>query len=160
MKKILVTGGAGFIGSFLVDKLVENGHRVTIYDNLDPQVHPGSRMPDFVNPHANFMQADVRDYDTFKQAILDAEIIFHYAAAVGVGQSQYDVKYYVDVNCGGTANLLDVLANNRHSVQRIVVASSMSTYGEGRYMCEEHGYVKPRERIPERMERGQGDRLR
>ena len=155
MKKVLVTGGAGFIGSFLVDRLVELGHEVTIYDNLDPQVHLGGKPPSFLNTESRFVKADVRDYETFKKEILDAEVIFHYAAAVGVGQSQYCVKYYVDVNCGGTANFLDVLANNSHNVQKVIVASSMSTYGEGRYSCNKHGDVTPNARTPEKMASGQ-----
>lgn len=155
VKKVLVTGGAGFIGSFLVDRLVEFGHDVTIFDNLDPQVHPGGALPAFLNKNARFIRADVRDYDAFKKAILDVELIFHYAAAVGVGQSQYRVKYYVDVNCGGTANLLDVIANNSHNVEKLIVASSMSTYGEGRYTCDEHGDVTPNTRTTERMENRQ-----
>ena len=107
-KNILVTGGMGFVGSYLVDELVQRGHRVRIFDNLDPQVHPNRKLPDYANPHAEFIQGDVRDYDALKKALQGIEIIFHKAAAVGMGQSQYEIKKYVDINTGGTANLLDI----------------------------------------------------
>ncbi|MFC1736970.1 NAD-dependent epimerase/dehydratase family protein [Candidatus Hydrogenedentota bacterium] len=143
-EKILVTGGAGFIGSFLVDALVEKGHEVTIFDNLEPQIHPDGNPPDYLNSDARFVQGDVRDYDAFKEEILKADVIFHEAAAVGVGQSQYQIKHYMDVNTGGTANLLDVLANNKHNVRKVLVAASMTGYGEGAYWCEKCGKVRPR----------------
>lgn len=141
--KVLVTGGAGFIGSFLVDELVKQGYRVTIFDNLEPQVHPNGLIPNYLNRDAEFVKGDVRDYEALKKVILDSEIIFHMAAAVGVGQSQYEIKRYVDVNVGGTANLLDVLANNKHSVNKLIVAASMSSYGEGKYRCNTCGLVRP-----------------
>ena len=105
----------GFVGSYLVDELVQRGHRVRIFDNLDPQVHPNRELPDYANTHAEFIQGDIRDYDALKKALQGIEIIFHKAAAVGVGQSQYEIKKYVDINTGGTANLLDILANNNHN---------------------------------------------
>jgi len=152
--KVLVTGGAGFIGSFLVDELVERGHDVAIFDSLDQQVHPGGKPPDYLNPRAALIQGDVRDYEALKRAVLDAEAVYHQAAAVGVGQSQYDIKRYVDVNIGGTANLLDILANNRHRVRKIVVAGSMSAYGEGLYMCASCGQVRPETRTRADLDAG------
>ena len=142
-KNILVTGGMGFIGSHLVDELVQRGHRVRIFDNLDPQVHPNCKLPDYANPHAEFIQGDVRDYHALKKSLNRIEIIFHKAAAVGVGQSQYEIKKYVDVNTGGTANLLDILANNNHKVEKLIVAASQTSYGEGLYTCAEHGTQHP-----------------
>lgn len=141
--KILVTGGAGFIGSFLVDRLIQEGHTVRVYDNLDPQVHLHQKKPSYVSQEAEFIQGDVRDYDALAKAIEGMEIIFHEAAAVGVGQSQYQIKHYMDVNTGGTANLLDILANRKHRVEKIMVAASMSSYGEGGYRCTQCGEVRP-----------------
>lgn len=137
--KILVTGGAGFIGSFIVDKLVDIGHEVTIYDNLDPQVHTGGREPHYLNPGARFVRGDMRDYDALKEVVTSSEVIFHKAAAVGVGQSQYEIRHYVEANTLGTANLLDILVNQKNSVRKLVVAASMSSYGEGMYRCDKCG---------------------
>jgi dTDP-L-rhamnose 4-epimerase len=151
MSRILITGGAGFIGSFLVDELVKKGHRVTIYDNLDTQVHINGKSPDYLNPEAEFIHGDVCNYDAFKKVISDNEIIFHFAAKVGVGQSQYEIKRYVDVNIGGTANLLDILVNTKNKVKKVVVAGSMSSYGEGLYKCKKCGVVQPNLRPEEQL---------
>lgn len=140
---ILVTGGAGFIGSFIVDELIRRGHEVTIFDNLDPQIHPEGRLPDYLNPDAHFVQGDVRDYEAFRRVVGETDVVFHEAATVGVGQSQYEIKKYVDVNVSGTANLLDILVNHDHKVRKVLVAASMSSYGEGLYHCDEHGDVRP-----------------
>ncbi len=152
-KRILVTGGMGFIGSYIVDELVKNGHTVQIFDNLDPQVHPSEKTPDYANPHAEFIQGDVRDYEAFKKALTGIEIVFHKAAAVGMGQSQYEIKKFSDVNSGGTANLLDILANNNHKVEKIIVAASCTSYGEGLYACETHGNQRPGLRPSEQLEK-------
>jgi len=151
MKACLVTGGAGFIGSFIVDELIERGYTVRIYDNLDPQVHPGGKIPVYLNKEAEFIRGDVRDYDALKKAIDGTEVVFHKAAAVGVGQSQYKIKHYVDVNIGGTTNLLDIIANEKTNVSKIIVAASMSSYGEGQYECEDCGIVIPPLRTDEQM---------
>lgn len=140
--KILVTGGAGFIGSFLVDMLVEQGNAVTILDNLEPQIHQGNA-PSYLNKAAKFVRGSVLDYDLFKEQVADAEIVFHEAAMVGVGQSMYQVRRYVAANVMGTAYLLDILANEKHSVRKVIVAASMSSYGEGAYSCESCGIVSP-----------------
>ncbi len=151
--KILVTGGAGFIGSFLVDKLVELGHQVRIFDNLDPQVHPKSKKPSYINESAEFIKGDVRDQEALRNALEGIEIVYHKAAAVGVGQSQYDIKRYVDVNVCGTGNLLDILANGRHSVKKIISAGSMTSFGEGLYKCSSCGPLRPGPRPLEQLER-------
>ncbi|MFQ5862619.1 MAG: NAD-dependent epimerase/dehydratase family protein [Candidatus Brocadiales bacterium] len=133
-KKILITGGAGFIGSHLAGKLARKGHEVTIFDNLDPQVHcneSADLMEDCTNKGVGFIHGDVRDYDMLARAVKGQEWIFHLAAAVGVGQAQYEIKHYVDVNVGGTANLLDILVKKKNKTKKLMVASSMSIYGEG-----------------------------
>jgi len=150
--KILVTGGAGFIGSFLVDKLIENGNDVTIFDNLEEQVHQG-RIPEYINKSANFIKGDMRDYNALEKIVKEHEIIFHQASMVGVGQSQYQIKRYVDANISGTGNLLDILVNSEHDVKKLIVASSMSIYGEGSYECEDCGKVLASLRSEEQMRR-------
>jgi dTDP-L-rhamnose 4-epimerase len=144
-ERILVTGGAGFIGSFLVDALVERGYGVRIYDALVPQVHgPEQAVPAYVNPDAELIKDDVRDREALARALKGVDVVFHLAAAVGVGQSMYQIQYYTDVNTLGGAILLDLLANTRHRVRKIVVASSMSIYGEGKYECGDCGVVFPK----------------
>lgn len=140
--KILVTGGAGFIGSHIVDELIRQGHCVRIFDNLEPQVH-NRTIPYYLNKTAEFVKGDVRDPSALEAAIRDMEVIFHEAAMVGVGQSMYQVKRYVDVNTAGTGNLLDILVNKDHDVKKLIVASSMSIYGEGMYECVDCGVMNP-----------------
>jgi dTDP-L-rhamnose 4-epimerase len=151
--RILVTGGAGFIGSFTVDRLVKLGHKVIILDILEKQVHPGGRLPRYINKEAQFIRADVRDYEAFKKAIKGIEVVFHFAACVGVGQSQYLIKNYTDVNIGGTANLLDILINTKNKVGKIIVAASMSSYGEGAYRCSACGSIRPGMRSERRLKK-------
>ena len=140
--RVLVTGGAGFIGSHLVDALVRDGHAVRILDNFDPQVHEGRR-PDYLNAEAECLEGDVRDRDAVARALRGIEAVFHEAAAVGVGQSMYEIEKYVSANTLGTAALLDVLVNARVPLKKLVVASSMSIYGEGQYACARCGPVAP-----------------
>jgi dTDP-L-rhamnose 4-epimerase len=149
-KKILVTGGAGFIGSHLVDSLIAAGHDVRVYDNLEPQVHEGKK-PSYLNPRAEYIFADIRDRERLYDALQDVEVVFHEASMVGVGQSMYQVEKYVDVNTLGSAKLLDLLVNEEHDVKKLVVASSMSIYGEGKYECSECGVVYPRLRNEEQL---------
>jgi len=140
--KILVTGGMGFVGSHLVDALVRLGHRVVVFDNLEKQVH-GGRKPDYLNPDARYRIGDVRNYAAFKKVLVDCDIVFHEAAMVGVGQSMYKIAHYIYSNDLGTANLLDILVNHKNKVKKIVLASSMSIYGEGMYRCKNCGEVTP-----------------
>jgi len=144
---ILVTGGAGFIGSHLVDALLAQGHAVRVYDNLEPQVHGGCReggtWPAYLAPECERILGDVRDREALRKALDGVDVIFHEAAAVGIVQSMYEVERYVDVNTRGTAVLLDLLANEHHSVRKLIVASSMSIYGEGKTRCPTCGDVTP-----------------
>ncbi|MBI5343723.1 MAG: NAD-dependent epimerase/dehydratase family protein [Deltaproteobacteria bacterium] len=134
--RVLVTGGAGFIGSHLVDELVEIGHEVTIIDNLDAQVHPGGRKPEYLNPGASFIKADIREAGVMESALSDSEVVFHLAASTAVGQSACQIDRYVNNNIQATAHLWDLLANTRHSVGKVVLASSRAVYGEGLYRCK------------------------
>jgi dTDP-L-rhamnose 4-epimerase len=143
-KRILVTGGAGFIGSFLANRLLSKGYHVTVLDNLEPQVHgKDGSVPDYLSKDVEFVKGDIRDYDLLKKVIMRSDIIFHFAAMVGVGQSMYDIQKYVDVNCSGTATLLDIVVNEKANIDKIIIASSMSCYGEGAYKCSQCGNVYP-----------------
>ncbi len=154
IENILVTGGAGFIGSYIVDLLIEKGYNVIIIDNLEPQVHGNEQtLPDYLNPAAKFRKKDVRVQEDLAEAIAEVDAIFHQAAAVGVGQSMYQVSKYTHSNTLGTANLLDVLVNKEHNIKKLIVASSMSIYGEGRYICEDCGSVSPDLRSTEQMKK-------
>jgi dTDP-L-rhamnose 4-epimerase len=137
---VLVTGGAGFVGSHLVDALVARGDRVRVFDNLDPQVHgPGAAAPRWLSPEAELVVGDMRDPDAVNAALRDVDVVFHLAAAVGVGQSMYRVAEYTATNTLGTAHLLQALIDREMTLDRLVVASSMSIYGEGRYTRPDGG---------------------
>ena len=139
---MLVTGGAGFIGSHLVDRLLEAGYGVRILDALLPPVHAGG-LPNFVNREAEFQQGDVRDAAAIRKAVANIDVVVHFAAAVGVGQSMYEIARYSSINVLGTATLLDVLMKGGHRPRRMIVASSMSIYGEGLYHCKDCGRQCP-----------------
>ncbi|HEY5429157.1 MAG TPA: SDR family NAD(P)-dependent oxidoreductase [Solirubrobacteraceae bacterium] len=140
--RVLVTGGAGFIGSHVVELLLEQGYEVVVYDALVDQVHRGAG-PVYVPDGAQFIHGDVRDRDSLCAALQGIEAVVHLAAEVGVGQSMYEISRYVDANTSGTGVLLDLIANQKTEVRRIVVASSMSIYGEGTYRCATHGVTHP-----------------
>jgi len=150
-QRILVTGGAGFIGSHLVDALAADGHAVTVVDNLEPQVH--RTKPNYLNPKVTYHLRDVREDGLLPGLLRDADVVVHFAARVGVGQSMYQVTRYVDVNVGGTAKLLQALVDVDHGVKKVLVASSMSIYGEGAYACDACGRVHPPLRDPEQLAR-------
>jgi dTDP-L-rhamnose 4-epimerase len=131
-KHVLITGGAGFIGSHLADELLRRGYRVRALDDLSPQVHgPGQKRPAYLDSQIELAVGDVRDAEALKAALKGVDVVYHLAATVGVGQSMYEIARYTSVNNLGTATLLEVLMN--HPVERLVVASSMSIYGEGLY---------------------------
>lgn len=151
-ERVLITGGAGFVGSHLADALARGGHEVTLFDNLEPQVHgDGAARPAYLDPNHRLEVGDVRDPDALAPLVRRADVVFHLAAMVGVGQSMYQVRRYTDVNAMGMATLLEVLAANRGHVRKLLVASSMSIYGEGAYACERCGQVAPRRRPVEQL---------
>jgi dTDP-L-rhamnose 4-epimerase len=135
-KQVLITGGAGFVGSHLADGLLRKGYSVRVLDDLTPQVH-GNRRPDYLSPHVELRTGDLRNPDCIRNALKGVDIIFHLAAAVGVGQSMYEISRYMSVNTLGTAELLQAMLDLRLEPDKLVVASSMSIYGEGKYVCSE-----------------------
>src|SRR6185295_14416741 len=129
---ILVTGGAGFIGSHLVDSLVAGGHQVRILDVIAPQVHISGE-PEYLNPKAEFIRGDVCDAALIEKVLDGVDVVYHEAAEVGVGQSMYEIQKFVRANDLGTAVLLEALVKRRSQIKKLIVASSMSIYGEGAY---------------------------
>lgn len=153
MANVLVTGGAGFIGSFIVDELVKKGHNVKIFDKLVEQVHR-NKVPDYLNKDAEFIKGDLQDRRALANALKNIDFVFHKAAEVGVGQSMYEISRYVGANAFGTGNLLDIIVNNeeiKKRIKKIVFASSMSPYGEGMYRCKNCEIINPRPRLEENM---------
>jgi dTDP-L-rhamnose 4-epimerase len=152
---ILISGGAGFIGSNLVRALVLQGHTVTVLDNLSPQIHgENSPLLASIKNIAHVIKGDVRNRADWLEAIQGQDAVVHLAAETGTGQSMYEIQRYVDVNIGGTGILLDILANGVHQVKKVVVASSRSIYGEGKYDCATCGTVYPEARKGADMECG------
>lgn len=151
-KKILITGGAGFIGSHLADELLASGYSVRVLDNLSPQVHGTSdKAPAYLNAGVEFVKGDVRDGNAVRRALNGVDAVFHFAAAVGVGQSMYQIEEYTSVNNLGTAVLLQQLIDLR--IETLVVASSMSIYGEGLYR-DSSGKLTTSDRSIERLKAG------
>ena len=157
--RVLITGGAGFIGSHIALKLIEKGYEVTVLDNLLEQIHGAD--PDHTSPlycsikgKVHFIKGDVCNKSDWEKALDGVDYVIHLAAETGTGQSMYEIKRYIDVNIGGTALLLDILTNSKHHVKRVVVAESRAIYGEGKYYCEKCGEVYPTERKDEDMAKG------
>lgn len=160
MKNVLITGGAGFIGSNIARKLVEQGYNVVVLDNLSPQIHgddPEKTSPLYcsIKDKVRFIKGSVTSKADWIEALKNVEAVIHLAAETGTGQSMYEIEKYVDVNIGGTAILLDLLTNTSHCVTRVIVAESRAIYGEGRYWSDElNTYVYPIERPEGTMSQG------
>ena len=160
MKHILITGGAGFIGSNVACKLVAKGYEVSVLDNLSPQIHgdaPERTSPLYlgIKDKVRFIKGSVTSREDWLRALQGVDAVIHLAAETGTGQSMYEIEKYVRVNIGGTAILLDLLTNTRHRVKRVVVAESRAIYGEGRYWSDDlGGYVYPDERPDETLRHG------
>lgn len=157
-RSILITGGAGFIGSRLALDLVARGHTVRVLDILSAQIHGNdpeqSPLYQSIKGQVDFRRGNVCDDTALRQALQGVDTVVHYAAETGTGQSMYAIRHYVDVNVGGTALLLDLIANERFPVERLVVASSRAIYGEGAYRCAAHGTVYPAPRSAVAMQAG------
>ena len=143
MSRALVTGGAGFIGSHLVDALLGAGEEVRILDNLDPLAHPSGQPPVHLDPAADLRIGDLRSSDDVAAALDGVDRVFHLGGIVGNGESMVNVRKAIDSNAGGTATLLEEVIARRERIRRVVVASSMVVYGEGAYRCVTHGLVTP-----------------
>jgi dTDP-L-rhamnose 4-epimerase len=154
-KNILITGGAGFIGSNLALKLIDKGCDIVVLDNLSPQIHPeNSPLYNSIKDKVKFIKGTVLNYDDWKIALENIDVVVHLAAETGTGQSMYEIEKYTDVNIKGTSIFLDILANEKHSVKKMIIASSRSIYGEGKYSCTKDGVVYPTERKDEDMANG------
>ena len=138
-KQILITGGAGFVGSHLADGLLAAGHSVRILDDLTSQVHPDGKRPDYLSHGVELVVGDVRDPNIMRDVLRKVDVVYHFAATVGVGQSMYEISRYMSVNTQGTAELLQAILDSRSVPEKLIVASSMSIYGEGRYQCSQCG---------------------
>lgn len=156
MKTVLITGGAGFIGSNLALKLIEQGYTISVLDNLSPQIHgiaPDETSPLFISikDKVRFIKGSVLSKGDWLKALHNVEAVIHLAAETGTGQSMYDIERYINTNIGGTALLLDILTNTKHNVKKVLVAESRAMYGEGKYICSKCGVVYPNERLDEDM---------
>ena len=160
MEKILITGGAGFIGSNLALTLLKRGHQVTVLDNLSEQIHgknpeKTSSLYLSIKDKVHFIKGTVACRETLQKAIADNTVVVHLAAETGTGQSMYEIQHYTDINIGATALLLDILTNEKHSVKKVVVASSRAIYGEGKYYNKtKNTFVYPLQRTDEDMQKG------
>jgi dTDP-L-rhamnose 4-epimerase len=162
IKNILITGGAGFIGSNLTLKLTSKGYNVTVVDDLSSQVHGDN--PEFTSPlyksiknKVRFIRGTVTNREIWEQSLINQDVIIHLAAKTGTGQSMYEIEDYSKVNIGGTALLLDILTNKQHLIKKVIIASSRAIYGEGKYISEEYGPVYPVNRLDKDLLKGDFD---
>lgn len=155
---VLITGGAGFIGSRLANYLIASGHKVRVLDNLSPQIHglepESSALFRSLHHEVEFIRGSVTCRTDLIKALQGVNTVVHLAAETGTGQSMYAIQHYSDVNIGGTALLLDLIANEQFPIKKIIVASSRAVYGEGKYRCSQHGFVYPGARSAKDMELG------
>ncbi|MCK5786140.1 MAG: GDP-mannose 4,6-dehydratase [Candidatus Sabulitectum sp.] len=159
-KRVLITGGAGFIGSHLGDLLLSKGYTVKAYDNLEPQVHgENASRPGYLNSEIELIVGDVRDAELFAETMRTADILVHFAAAVGVGQSMYEITRYTSINTMGAAVVLEEITKQKDHIEKMLVASSMSIYGEGLYICPACGEVTPKLRSAEQLASRKWDML-
>lgn len=160
-KNILITGGAGFIGSRLALQLLERGHKIRVLDNLAPQIHginpDASPSYQTIKGKVDFIHGSVTCREDLIRALSGIDVVVHLAAETGTGQSMYAIQHYTEVNVGGTVLLLDLIANHPFPVEKIVVASSRAVYGEGKYLCRSHGTVFPDNRSEKDMSNGDFD---
>ena len=156
--KVLISGGAGFIGSNLALKLMDRGYEVVLLDNLSQQIHgenpEESYTYNLVRDKCELIVGDVTKFEDWRRALKSVDIVVHLAAETGTGQSMYEINKYVDVNIGGTAKLMEVITNEINQVKKVIVAASRAVYGEGKFQCEEHGIVYPESREDQDMSRG------
>jgi dTDP-L-rhamnose 4-epimerase len=157
MKNILITGGAGFIGSRLCEKLFDKGYNITIMDNLSPQIHGEGEclLLRKIKEKCTFIKGDVRNKEDWKKALKEQEVIVHLAAETGTAQSMYEAVKYNDVNIMGTAHMLELLTTTKHKVKKMLIASSRAIYGEGKYLCSIHGVTYPSQRNESDMQKGE-----
>ncbi len=152
---ILLTGGAGFIGSHTADLLIEKGHKVRILDLLDPQVHgENANFPDYLHPDIEKIYGDVCQMQDVDKALKGIDAVYHFAALTGVGQSMYDMRNYVHTNCIGTVTLLESIVKKKIKLKHFILASSRAVYGEGTHSCSEHGTIYPSLRLREDLGKG------
>jgi dTDP-L-rhamnose 4-epimerase len=154
--RILITGGAGFIGTHLAKKLIKEGYEITIFDSFNPQIHGNKQtIADELQKKVKLVVGDVRNKSVFYSALSGQDVVVHLAAETVTGQSMYEVERYEDVNIKGTSVLIDYLVNNKASqVKKVVIASSRAIYGEGKYHCQKCGTVYPSMRLRKDMQAG------
>jgi dTDP-L-rhamnose 4-epimerase len=152
--RILITGGAGFIGSSLARRALHAGYEVSVLDNFSPQIHGSvTELPPDIRHSVRLFRGDVRDFDLCAHALAGQQILVHLAAETGTGQSMYRLRHYTDVNIGATSGLMELLLTGRYPIQNLIVASSRAVYGEGAARCREHGVVYPDARLRENMDK-------
>lgn len=158
MKNILITGGAGFIGTNLIKRLLPMGNKITVLDNLDPQVHGiNAKVEPDIRPYISFIKGNVDNYHTCEQAVCGQDIIIHLAADTATGQSMYEITKCTKSNINGIANILQAITNQHIKVEKIIFTSSRAVYGEGKYICPNCGVIYPKRRNFEDIKRREYD---